>query len=65
MRPLLYDNDQILIETGAAARKARNVDARGHASVLVHTQDAAWVIADGPATIASGADAIAGISPPS
>jgi hypothetical protein len=49
----LYDNDQILIETGAATRKARNVAAQGHASVLVHTPDAAWVIGTGPATIAA------------
>ena len=49
----LYDNEQILIETGAATRKARNVAARGHASVLVQTPDAAWVLGTGPATIAA------------
>lgn len=53
----LYDNEQILIETGAATRKARNVAARGHARVLVQAPDAAWVIGTGPATIAHGADA--------
>jgi len=53
----LLDNGRILIETAAATRKARNVAARQHASVLVQTPDAAWAFGSGPATIMPGADA--------
>lgn len=50
----LYDNDHILIETGAATRKAHNVAARQHASVLVQTPEAAWVLGVGPAAVIGG-----------
>lgn len=52
----LFDNERVAIETGAATRKARNVAARGHASVLVQTPEAAWVLGTGMATIVRGAD---------
>jgi len=44
----LLDSERIVIETGAATRKARNVAARRDASVLVHTPEAAWVLGAGP-----------------
>jgi len=53
----LYDSGQVLIETGAATHKARNVAARRHATVLVQTPEASWVLGAGPAKIARGADA--------
>lgn len=53
----LLHNERILIETAAATRKARNVAARRHASVLVQTPDAAWAFGSGPATIVRGAEA--------
>ncbi len=52
----LFDGEQILVETGGTTRKARNVAARGRASVLVHTPDAAWVIGEGPAVVAAGGE---------
>ena len=52
-----FDGERIIIETGAATRKARNVAARPHASVLVHTPEATWVLGTGPAHIVSGGDA--------
>lgn len=54
----LFDGDRILIETGTVTRKARNVALRLHASVLVQTPEAAWVLAAGRATIVSGAAAV-------
>ena len=54
----LFANERIAIETGAATRKARNVAARRHASVLVQTPEAAWVRGTGPATILTGPDAV-------
>jgi len=54
----LYDGEQILIETGTSTRKARNVAARQHGSVLVQTPEAAWVLGAGPATIVRGAAAV-------
>ena len=45
---LLFANERIVIETGAATRKARSVAARPHASVLVQTPEAAWVRGTGP-----------------
>jgi len=53
----LFDEERVIIETGAATRKARNVAARRYATVLVQTPEAAWVLGAGPATIVSGADA--------
>lgn len=54
----LFDGERIVVETGATTRKARNVASRGHASVLVQTPEASWVLGSGPATIVSGADAV-------
>lgn len=54
----LFDGECILIETGAPTRKARNVAARRHASVLIQSPEAAWVLGAGPATIVSGGDAV-------
>ena len=54
----VFDDERIVIETGAATRKARDVAARRHASVLVQTPEAAWVLGVGPATIVTGADAV-------
>ena len=54
----LFDHERIVVETGAATRKARNVAARRHASVLVQTPEASWVLGAGPATIVSGRDAV-------
>lgn len=54
----LFDGERIVVETGAATRKARNVAARGHASVLVQTPEAAWVLGTGAAAVVSGADAV-------
>ncbi len=54
----LFDGHRIVIETGIATRKARNVAARGQASVLVHTPEAAWVLGTGPAAVVSGSDAV-------
>ncbi|MGH9156279.1 MAG: pyridoxamine 5'-phosphate oxidase family protein [Acidimicrobiales bacterium] len=53
----LLDGRRILIETAATTRKARNVETRRHASVLVQTPDAAWAFGCGPATLVRGADA--------
>lgn len=53
----LFDGRRIVFETGAGTRKARNVAARGHASVLVQTPEAAWVLGSGPATVVSGIQA--------
>ncbi len=54
----LFENERIVIETGTATRKARNVAARPHASVLVQIPEAAWVLGVGPAAIVRGADAV-------
>jgi len=54
----LFDGHRIIIETGAATRKARNVAARPHASVLVQTPEAAWVLGTGPAHTVSGGNAL-------
>ena len=54
----LFDNERIVVETGAATRKARNVAARRDASALVQTPEAAWVLGAGSATIVSGPDAV-------
>ncbi len=53
----LFDDDGIVIETGATTRKARNLASRPHASVLVQTPDAAWVLGVGTATFVTEADA--------
>lgn len=50
----LFDGERILIETGAATRKARNVAARHRGTVLVQTPEAAWVLGAGPATVVGG-----------
>jgi hypothetical protein len=50
----LYDNGRIVFETGAATRKARNIAARRHATVLIQTPEAAWVAGAGPAAIVAG-----------
>lgn len=50
----LFDGEEILVETGAATRKARNVEARGRASVLVQTPEASWVLGSGPARVVGG-----------
>lgn len=52
-----FDGEVVAVETGAATRKARNVQARGRASILVQTPDAAWVLGTGSATVVQGADA--------
>ncbi len=54
----LFDGERLVIETGAATRKARNVTARGHASVLVQAPDPAWVLGSGPAGVVTGDDAV-------
>jgi PPOX class probable F420-dependent enzyme len=53
----LFDDDRIVVATGAATRKARNVAARRRASVLVQTPEAAWVLGSGAATVLGGSDA--------
>lgn len=42
-------------ETGRATRKARNVVARGHATLLVQTPEATWVAGSGPARLVPAA----------
>lgn len=54
----LLESRRVLVETAAATRKARNVEARRRASVLVQTLDAAWACRCGPATIMGGEEAI-------
>lgn len=57
--PVMYgvDGDRILIETGLATRKARNLAAHPHATVIVldpAAQDEAWVSGSGPVAIVTG-----------
>ena len=54
--PVMYgvDGDRILIETGLATRKARNLATHPHATVVVldpAAQDEAWVSGSGPLAI--------------
>lgn len=58
--PVMFDfaDGRFYIETGSSTRKARNITARAHATVLVHAPEATWVCGSGPATIEAGADAV-------
>jgi hypothetical protein len=47
----LRDRGRLVVETGRATRKARNVVARRHATLLVQTPDASWVAGSGPARL--------------
>lgn len=62
LAPLMYTfvDDVFLFETSASTRKARNVDVRGHATVLVldpRAENAAWVAGSGPAEVLRDAEA--------
>lgn len=62
LAPVMYgfDEESFLVETSAATRKARNVEARGRATVLVldpRTDNTAWVSGSGPAHILHGSEA--------
>lgn len=62
LAPVMYgfDEDSFLVETSAATRKARNVAARGRATVLVldpRADNTAWVSGSGPARLLHGSEA--------
>lgn len=61
--PVMYgvDGARILIETGLATRKARNLAAHPHATVLVldpAAHDEAWVSGSGPVAIITGTPSV-------
>jgi len=63
MTPVMYAfaDGAFLFETSGKTRKARNVVARGRATVLVldpRADNAAWVSGSGPAELLEGADAL-------